>query len=166
MSCSRSLSVSLLALSRQKSSFLCVGDHVKCPLASSDLYSSNVLSFVRVAKEEERNKGARRFSRRRATQIRGCKEGSRAAHVMPSKLDLSSLAKKSTSSLISSSLNILPCIDCWIHGSTLATNMGARFCFGARVTRFRNVERTTRRIFSLIACLARSSRSGIRLYRL
>lgn len=43
LSCSRSLSVSFAALSRQKSSFLCVGDQVKCPLASSDLYSSNVL---------------------------------------------------------------------------------------------------------------------------
>lgn len=43
MSCSRSRSTSLCALSRQKSSFLCGGDHVSSPDASSDLYSSYVL---------------------------------------------------------------------------------------------------------------------------
>lgn len=40
LSCSRSRSVNFDALSLQKSSFLCGGDHVKCPVANSDLYSS------------------------------------------------------------------------------------------------------------------------------
>lgn len=40
LSCSRSLSFSLPALSRQKSSFLCGGVHESCPDSSSDLYSS------------------------------------------------------------------------------------------------------------------------------
>jgi hypothetical protein len=43
LSCSRSLSLSLQALSRQKSSFLCGGVHASWPDLSSEVYSSYVL---------------------------------------------------------------------------------------------------------------------------
>jgi hypothetical protein len=87
LSCSRSLSVSLLALSRQKSSFLCVGDHVRCPLASSDLYSSKVLlvRFVFPKRRGFRKKSTRKDqsdSRRR--KDRDCEEAKTGARLLTS----------------------------------------------------------------------------------
>lgn len=107
LSCSRSRSTSLGALSRQKSSFLCGGDQVSWPDASSDLYSSQVL-LASPAPSRVASWGQARAP----MPHRGRHETGETTHVRPSKLDLSSSTRKSTSSLISSSENFRPWSVC------------------------------------------------------